>query len=492
MKPKIRLFFLLIVSCMFISCGPVSAQEAEKQLIEYLEFREVDIKDVLRQLAKQYNLNIVFSELVKGLVTVQLNNVSVEQAMDSIITVNGFAYNKKENVYKVTTQDEAGREGKQTKLFTLNNADAAVLKDTLVKVLSADGSCEADSRSNSLLVTDSVTVINKIENMIPALDELTPQVLIEAKFIETSLTNTEKLGIDWSNTISVSGAARKTSLPFTATGAEFLEGILPEASPASSSSTSSGSTSAGSTTTSSTSDFPTGMPYSFPYAVKSDFTFGTLDFTQLKAVFDFLEVRDKTRLVANPRVVTTNNKKATIHVGKNLSLPQYRINDTTGAYEVNGWSERKVGVTLDVTPQVSHDGYIKLKLNPEVSSLVGYASSRNGVNEGPITSERTVTTEVQILDGQTVVIGGLVKEESLRHTKKIPVLGDVPVLGWLFKRNNLGSDGSPAEKTDLLIFVTARIIKDKRALIAKAESAGTPSSPKLKMKLREIKNYRIE
>jgi type IV pilus assembly protein PilQ len=491
MKNYIRLFALMMVLCLSIPCGPVPAQEAEKQMIEYLEFREVDIKDVLRQLAKQYNLNIVFSEMVKGMVTVQLNNVSVEQAMDSVITVNGFAYNKKENVYKVTTQDESGKEGKLTKLFKLNNADASTLKVTLAKVLSSDGSCEADSRSNSLLVTDSVSVINKIESMIPALDELTPQVLIETKFIETSLTNTEKLGIDWSNTISVSGAARKTSLPFTATGTSFLEGILPDAAP-SSSATTSGASTTSSTTTNSATDFPPGLPYTFPYTVKSDFSFGTLDFTQLKAVFDFLEVRDKTRLVANPRVVTTNNQEAVISVGKQLSLPRYTLNASTGAYEVTDWISKDVGVKLKVTPQVSHDGHIKLKLNPEVSSLVGYASTRNGVNEGPITSARMVTTEVQILDGQTVVIGGLVKEETLNHMKKIPVLGDIPVLGYLFKRTAVGSDGSPAEKTDLLIFVTARIIKDKRALIAKAESAETLSAPKFKLKLRDIKNYRVE
>ncbi|MFA5362754.1 MAG: secretin N-terminal domain-containing protein [Candidatus Omnitrophota bacterium] len=478
MKNKIRLLFFLMLLCVFMPCGTVLAQDAEKQIIEYLEFREVDIKDVLRQLAKQYNLNIVFSELVKGLVTVQLNNVSVEQAMDSVITVNGFAYNKKENVYKVATQEEAGREGKQTKLFKLNNADAVALKDTLAKVLSADGSCEADSRSNSLLVTDSVMVINKIGAMIPELDELTPQVLIEAKFIETALTNTEKLGIDWSTTMSVSGAKRPITWPFSSGGDASLNKIVPEGNP----------------TDAIGFPNPKGFPYtnSDKLVEDSTFKFGTIDFSELKAVFDFLAVRDRTKLVANPRVVTTNNQEATINVGKKLSLPLYKINDTTGAYEVNGWTEKDVGVKLVVTPQVSHDGYIKLKLKPEVNSLVGYASTRNGVNEGPITSTRNVTTEVQILDGQTVVIGGLVKEETLNHIKKIPVLGDIPVLGYLFKRKEVGSDGSPAEKTDLLIFVTARIIKDNRALIAKAEKSEAFSASKFKLKLRDIKNYRVE
>jgi type II secretory pathway component GspD/PulD (secretin) len=207
-----------MLSLIFVPRVPVFAQEAEKQIIEYLEFREVDIKDVLRQLAKQYNLNIVFSELVKGLVTVQLNNVSVEQAMDSVITVNGFAYNKKENVYKVTTQEEASREGTQTRLFKLNNANAASLKETLSKIVSAEGKIEADVRSNSLLVTDSLASLNKFESLVPSLDEITPQVLIETKMIETSLTNSEKLGIDWQTTIKAVGAKRPTTFPFNNLG----------------------------------------------------------------------------------------------------------------------------------------------------------------------------------------------------------------------------------------------------------------------------------
>jgi len=452
------------------------AQESEKQIIEYLEFREVDIKDVLRQLAKQYNLNIVFSEAVKGMVTVQLNNVTVLQALDSIATVNGFVYSKKENVYKITTQAEAGSEGTQTRVFKLNNADATVLKTSLTKVLSSSGSVEADSRSNSLIVTDSLGVINKIEGMISGLDEVTPQVFIEAKLIETSLTKSEKLGIDWSTTVTASGAARKITAPFspnpTENEAAWMKNIIPLSS-------------------ASNTDFPSSSANAFPYTVKSDFTFGTLDFTSLKMVFDMLKDRSDTKLVANPRIVTMNNLKATINVGKTLSLPTYERNDTTGNMEITGWQTMNVGVNLEVTPQVSPNGYIKIKLKPEVSSLLGYASTRNGVNEGPITSTRTAETEVQIKDSQTVVIGGLVKDETLIHSKKIPILGDIPVLGWMFKRYEVGSSDNPTEKTDLLIFVTARIIKDTNFPNTMTGNA-LATEKKLKLNLRAIKLSRVE
>jgi type IV pilus assembly protein PilQ len=466
-------FFLLIIS--LISFSPLEltypqAPSPEAQMIESLEFREVDIKDVLRQLSKQYNLNIVFSEKVAGLVTVQLSNVTVAEAMDSIITVNGFAYTRKDDIIKVTSLEEAQAEGKQTKLFRLNNADATKLKESLAKVLSPDGSIEADGRSNSLIVTDTLSVINKIEEAMPHLDSLTAQVLIETKLIETSLTKTDKLGIDWTTTLSATGSKRPTTLPFPPKGdRSWMENVFPP-NPATSP------------------DFPSGHPFAFPIAVKGDFTLGTLDATSLRAIFDVLKSRTNTRLIANPRIVTLNNQKALIHVGRNVPIPTYERNETTGKMEIIGWEEpEKVGVQLEVTPQISPDGHIKLKLRPEVSSIVDFIKI-GGENAAPITATRTVETEVLMQDGQTVVIGGLIKDESFTKISKIPILGDIPLLGFFFTRKELGSSTNPTEKTDLLIFVTATIIKDTDEPLLAHESNLIVSMPRpFKLEMRPVK-----
>ncbi len=439
-KLRVLIFFALLILGLGFPGISRSEEAAKPVLIESLEFRGVDIKDILRQLAKQYNLNIVFSENVKGLVTVQLSNVSIDQALDSIITVNAFAYTKKENVYKVTTMDEAEREGKQTKLFKLNNADATKLKDTLSKVLTPAGSIEADSRSNSIVVTDSLSVISKIEVMIPALDEITPQVLIEAKLIEISLTNTEKLGIDWSTTIQAQGAKRPITFPFSPTS---RSGGLNDISPASSSD--------------STDIKPSS--YAFPYVVKGDFILGVLDFSGLKTVMDFLKTRQNTKLVAAPRIMTVNNQKATINVGKVVPVAIYERDQNTGNYQVTGWEQMNIGINLEVTPQISPDGHIKLKLKPEVSNSVG-TISEGTINQRPIISTRKAETEVQIKDGQTIVIGGLVKTSESKVDKKVPFLSSIPILGKIFSRHEAGSTTEPEEQTDLLIFVTAHIIKD--------------------------------
>lgn len=457
MSPRI----LLLCAALSLAMPGMPASQTEAEVIESLEFREVDIKDVLRQLAKQYGLNIVFSESVKGMVTVQLTKVTVEQALDSIITVNGFAYTKKDTVYRVTSQEEAMREGRQTKLFRLNNADAVKLKETLSRMLSSSGSIEADMRSNSLLVTDSPITLDKIAEIIPSLDEKTSQVLIEAKIIETSLNKSEKLGIDWSTTVKATGSSRPTTFPFRKWGSDKDMYPVPEYS-----------TSGDGSNVTVTSDFPFlgAQAYlsgqivpglgSFPMVSASEFAFGTLDFSALQMVFDALRTRSKTKLVANPRIVTINNQKAVINVGRSLSLPKYERNETTGRLEISGWQTQNIGVILDVTPQISREGYVRLKLRPEVSNLIGYASNRDGVNEGPITSSRAAETEVQIKDGQTVVIGGLVKDESFERETKVPILGDLPLVGWLFKRKEVSDSSNPTEKTDLLIFVTARILKD--------------------------------
>ncbi|OGX31971.1 MAG: hypothetical protein A3D27_01960 [Omnitrophica WOR_2 bacterium RIFCSPHIGHO2_02_FULL_46_37] len=465
------LISIILISLIWLTKSSYPQENsADKQIIESLEFREVDIKDVLRQLSKQFNLNIIFSEKVLGLITVQLNNVTLDEALDSIITINGFTYTKKDNVLKVTTAEEAEREGKQTKLFKLNNADALKLKETITKVLSPDGSVEADSRSNSLVVTDTLSVINKLEQIIPALDSITSQVLIEAKLVETSLTKSDKLGIDWTTTLSASGAKRPTTLPFQPKGdRKWMENVFPP-DPASSS------------------DFPTGHPFAFPTAVKGDFTLGTLDASSLKAVLDVLMSRTDTKLVANPRVVAINNQKALIHVGRNVPIPTFERNETTGKMEITGWgADKKVGVRLEVTPQISPDGHIKLVLKPEISSIV--STVKIGTDDANvITATRTVETEVMIRDGQTVVIGGLIKDDSFTKISKIPFLGDIPLIGLIFTRKEVGSTASPTEKTDLLIFVTARIIKDTDAPLLAYESnlITSPARP-FKLGMRAVK-----
>jgi type IV pilus secretin PilQ/predicted competence protein len=474
-----KIIFIAILS-IIIGAGPCIPSQGQisrttdvksSGTIEYLEFREVDIKDVLRQLAKQYNLNIVFSESVKGLITVQLHDVTVEEALDSIITINGFVYTKKGRVIKVTTPQEAEREGKQTKVFRLNNADATKMKETLKKVLSPEGTIEADVRSNSLIITDNPGVITKIEEMLPGLDETTLQVLIEARFIETTLGRTQNLGIKWTMSATATGAIRPITFPFEP---EKTEGWIKEISPTVDPS----DTGAGQS-------FPS--LYGFPYASTTDFTFGTLDFSQLQSVLEFLKTNTDSKLISSPRIVTMDNKQAEIYVGKARPIPQFEFNSDTGEYQITGFEEKIEGVTLTVTPTVSRIGKdkynIKLKLRPKVTTFSENVPFTAPSFNYPVMSERYTDTEVMIEDGQTIVIGGLIETKKTETIRKVPFLGDIPLLGLLFTHKSV----DPNTRTELLIFVTARVIRENegRPLAFQSNLVTTPSRP-FKLDLREV------
>ena len=472
MMRKISVFLFLLLMGVALFPQVVSSQTSKDvQIIEYLEFREVDIKDVLRQLIKQYDLNIIFSESVRGLITVQLHDVTIEEALDAIITINGFVYTRKANVIKVTTPEEAEQEGKQTRVFRLSNADASALKDSLNKVLSTDGSMEVDVRSNSLIVTDIPRVINEIERMISEdLDRITPQVLIEARFIEATVGTTEKLGIDWSPAdsdepmIKARGSKRPTTAPFKASRAteDRMENLFPPADP--------NDTGAGLTFS---------HMYGFPYADEDDFSFGTLDFSQLQMALDFIKTDSDARVISAPRIVTTDNNTARIQIGETRRVrSEEEIDDETGDVTYT-YEEKEVGIILEVTPKVTPDGYVQLKLIPEVSSV-----DRVDDNDIPIIDKRTADTEVVIKDGKTIVIGGLIETKRTETVDKMPFLGDIPVIGTLFSHKTV----TPNQQKELLIFVTARIVNDNEGnlLAYKTGIVTSPSRP-LKLDLRQIK-----
>ncbi|HDL09640.1 MAG TPA: hypothetical protein ENG39_00090 [Candidatus Omnitrophica bacterium] len=409
---------------------PSKFQVAPNRIVA-LEIKEAEIRDVLRMLAEQFGLNIVISDKVSGKISVKFNNVSVDEAIDAIVTINGYAYTKKGNVIKVTTPEEVEREAPITRVFVLNNAIAEDLKPSLEKSLSSIGTIEVNKRSNALVVTDVPNSIQTIENLIRQLDKETPQVLIEARIIETILGDSTNLGINWTTRITATGSKRPHTFPFRKVGPKsfFPENKIE-------------------TTSDETSDFP--YKHGFPYTTADEFSFGTLNFSEFQVVLEALQSNSQTRILSHPRLVTLNNQEAKILVGTRVPIPIYTFNDETGTYEISGYEEEEVGISLEVTPHVSPDNKIKLTLHPEVSSITGYTGPND---ERPIIDTREASTQVQLRDGETVVIGGLIKQNKIDTVNKVPLLGDIPLLGLAFRHKS-----KTLESTDLLIFVTAKIL----------------------------------
>jgi type II secretory pathway component GspD/PulD (secretin) len=239
-----------------------------------------------------------------------------------------------------------------------------------------------------------------VGEVIKTLDTVTPQVLIETKIVETTLSNQENLGIDWVTQVSITGAQRPIVWPFVGRGTD--------------------------------SKF---APDDFPVADEDQFNFGTINFTQLQAILELLRTRTDTNILSNPRIVTLDNQLARIVVGSQYPIPSYVYNEEQARLQVNGFEYKDIGIIFEVTPHVNNKGFITLEIAPTVTDILDFVQVEN------TTLPRLSTEEARTTDQVTDI------------RKKVPILGDIPLLGLLFQKKE-----QTVTKTDLLIFLTPHII----------------------------------
>lgn len=402
-----------------------------------IDFKDADIHNVLRILSFKSGTNIVAGKEVTGTVTIRLVDVPWEKALDTILKTYGFVYEREGNIIRVTTIENLTKETLQTEVFPLNYAKAKDVMESLKEVVTERGKLKYDERTNILLVTDIPTNLYKVGQVVQRLDRKTPQVAIEAKVIETTLSDADKLGIKWTLKVTATGSKAPTTAPFETVGAPSVgnEGLTNYFPLAASSST----------------DFPSTTVPSFPFATKTDFTFGTLDFSQFQAVLEVLKSRSDTKIISNPTISTLDNQEAKILVGEIFNIPTYVTDTSTGRLTISGYTSRDLGIKLTVTPHINPQGDIVVELHPEVSSFLSFDNFGNVL--APRFSTREAQTKVMIKNGQTIVIGGLIKENIVDTRYKVPVLGSIPILGYLFSKKEKTID-----KTDLLFFITTHII----------------------------------
>ncbi|MFZ5801189.1 MAG: type IV pilus secretin PilQ [Candidatus Omnitrophota bacterium] len=415
------------------TAAPEGKSEAVEEIVETttpgnvtLDFRDADIRNVLRILSYKSGVNIVAGPDVSGLVTIQLNDIPWEDALKVILKTYGFGYERSGNVITVSTYEKlaekrkiekelAEQEPLVTEVFSLNYAKAKEIAASVKEMLTPRGRVNFDERTNTVVVTDSTSSLEKIREIMPSLDQVTPQVLIEAKVIETKLDNTDKLGIDWTAKVTGFGAKSPINWPFPNVAANKF------------------------------------TPTPFPSAPSSEFKYGTLDFTQFQAVLELLSARTDTNTLSNPRIVTLDNQPASITVGTKWPVAQYTYNSEQAKWQVSGWEYQEFGILLKVTPHVNREGYITLDIAPQVSERTGDVTFDTAAV--PILSTQETTTRVMIKDGETLIIAGLLKDKTTDTKRKIPILGDIPLIGLAFTKTE-----KVLEKTDLLIFITPHII----------------------------------
>jgi type IV pilus assembly protein PilQ len=438
-----------------VSTPPVGRPEVELQPKRFtgrrisLDFQDADISNVLRLIADVSGLNIVLGEEVKGKITLKLQNVPWDQALDIILKTKGLGQLKEGNIIRVDTnsniskqQDEEAKakesliksEDLSTRIFAVNYSKALSLSTTLKKNLSPRGDITVDEGTNTLIVKDIPGNLDEVSRLVEILDRQTPQVLIEARVVVADTSFARDLGVQWGAAGANLTGNNRFGFFAGPTGA-FGSGI-----PDSSNVTSPAITP------------PSGFAVNLPAAGTAGplgnlgFTFGkfvgrpvTLDL-RLSAG----EATGDTRLLSSPKIVTLDNKEAVIQQGE--SIPFETVSQS-------GTQTQFIDATLNltVTPHITPDGSVIMKIKATKNAIGTFRSARTGA---PSIDKREATTEVLVKDGETTVIGGILESENTESVAGVPWLQKIPILGWLFKRQS-----HLQKNKELLIFITPTIVK---------------------------------
>ena len=418
-----------------------------------LNFQDIEVRSVLQLLADFTDLNIVVSDTVTGKLTLRLKNVPWDQALDIILKTKALDKRESGNVLLIApTEEIAARERVElealqqveelaplnTEFMQINYAKASDLSEILTGddggILSDRGTVAVDERTNTLLVHDTDDKLSEIRDLVNRLDIPVRQVLIESRIVVATDDFTKDLGVRF-------GVNRDTVGSTNAPG----EGII-------ASGTQQGIVNLGNNDPLGTERFNVNFPAADGAAsialALAKLPFGTLLELELSA----MQAEDRGEVISSPRLITASQKKAFIEQG--VEIP-YLEASSSGAATV---SFRKAVLSLEVTPQITPDARVIMDLVVKKDTVGELFSPGNGV-QVPSIDTREVSTQVLVDNGETVVLGGVYEQNVIEAKRRVPFFADLPLVGVLFRSSTTTDD-----KTELLIFITPKIIKDNEVL----------------------------
>jgi type IV pilus secretin PilQ/predicted competence protein len=440
------------------------------------EFQGDEISLVLRTLARQASMNVVVSEKVSttaGTVTMRLENKTPKEAIEIIILSKGLIMDELNGTYFVKTQEEKAKEPTKSASFTLSYAQAKDVVPLLQSRLQSGLVPQFDQRTNTVYYRETESGLIQIHDFLESLDRPTQQVMIEARLVEVNANPKQSYGINWAGVVG--GSANPQIFRYGGSDpAEAPTYVLnsagePVATP--------GKPAQGKF------DDNTGRLLGRDFFLNGQTTGGFLDalgsqfailsVPQMSATLRLLNEDNDAEFIANPRIVTANNQKAEIKITRAQPVPQLTFNEQTAQAVFNGFQDKEFGNTLNVTPIINKDNFVSLNVKPEISNKVGDATFTfsGSVVTSPIIDKRVLESNVLIKSGDTLAIGGLLQDEQTKGSTKVPFLGDIPVVGYLFqeKLNN-------RLKRNLLIFVTPTVIKQGYGTGLERQVAGLSNS----------------
>ncbi len=397
-----------------------------------LDVTGADLRTVLRALSEFSGRNIVLGTNAKATVTIQLRNVAWQDALKSVLRASNLDYVEDGSIIRV---DDAGKLNTEkveretanartqelvpleTRIIKLNYANAAEMGQPLLPALSKRGSIQVERRTNALIVTDLPQNVETVARMAQDLDSSTPQIEITAKLVDVDVASVRDLGIEW-------GIGNESQYFSDATTGDPVPGRSPNPAPG----------------------VVLGGEHKTPAnGGLTKLNFGVFrDWGTIEAQLSTLEEQRKANIISNPRITTVDNREAKIVVGQKIPLI---TQDVAG----NPVSQlQTIGIQLKVMPHLTQDRKIVLDLHPEVSDL----STQSTVQGGIIINTSEADTRVMVDDGQTAVIGGLIRTNESTVHRGFPFLKDIPLLGILFSEQS-----KVRQNRELIIFVTPRIIE---------------------------------
>jgi len=453
-----------------------------------LDFQDANLKDILKAFSIQSGLNFIASEAVQERkVTLFLDNVPLERAMDKLFKANNLSYelDKDANIFIVkdwgkmeietvtkvfylkyatvsssslkeemnnqlkeaTISFTTGSTSSTTSTSSTSTSDSesgtggkwgvesnAGITQSIKKLISSAGSVIEDFRTNSLIVTDTPNRMAVISQVIASLDVAVPQVLLEVEMLDVSKNVVDKLGFNYGQspfTAVLTGASAATGFPFNS-WTKFMN------------------------------------PGTGTLAINA----GTNSYS---VTLDYLRTQTDTKFLARPRILTLNNEPAEIRIATNESIGVTTTTEASTSTTSASPERTETGVILRVAPQINTEtGEITMFIFPKVAEAVQGSALTSGGETFQFRDpeERSSKSVVRVKDGETVVVGGLIRNEKTEVITKLPILGDLPIIGALFRHK--GGNNDKDKTRELIIFITPHIIKDKEIKLAQTEKNNFP------------------
>ncbi len=397
-----------------IEFSKMSAQDALLQTVS-MQFRDATVQDVVRLLTASYGMNVILHRdlLEKGRdipISLSLKNVTIQSALDIILKINDYDWYLDGEIIVVKPVDQIFQGELLTKIYELKFADGGIIAGALSNgILSAKGTSAAfstgieSSFNDRLMVSDTRANFPAIDKFIKSLDQKTQQIHISVKFIETTLSADEHLGINWG------------------LRADLVGPTLPDTS---------------------------GLFVNIGHW--NELSMAQLTLPVFTSILQLLTTDNETRLLQEPQVTTFNNSPAIINVGTSIPILVPQVEG--GVFGVNPYTfeNQNVDISLKVTPRINSEGLISLAIDAQIQAIIGYVGPDA---DRPVISTRSTTTNVRVADGRTLLIGGLILNEQSEAVDKVPFLGNLPIIGRLFKSSVIKTS-----QRELLIFITPSIV----------------------------------